>query len=64
MKAFKKVGLVKDHKSEFLYEKFLQTFEKTHENIKNISLNKLLTAILLLCKDSPSDKITYLFGIY
>ena len=64
MKALQKVGIANDNRSQYVYERFLTTFEKTSDHIKQISLNKLLTAILLLCKDASSDKITYLFGIY
>ena len=64
MQSFKKLGLVKDYNSHDILDKFLKCFEKTHGNHKSIGLNKLLTNILLFCKDSQNDKLAYLFGIY
>lgn len=58
------MGLAKSKVSSELLDKFLIPFEKTTNNNRVITLNKLLTAILLLTRDYPQDKITHLFGIY
>ena len=48
-----------------IYSKWLISFEKTRgTNNKIINLNKLMASVLLLTKESPSDKIQLLFGIY
>lgn len=64
LEAFKKSGVISNKEEKALYEKFLTTFERTKGNQKFISLNKILTSVLLLSKDQLEDKINYLFGIY
>ncbi|CDW77319.1 UNKNOWN [Stylonychia lemnae] len=62
--ALRRAGVIKSKEAYEIFNKFLITFEKTQGNMRIIILNKLLTSILLLTKDSQQDKINHLFGVY
>lgn len=64
MEGLRRAGVIRNKESYEMMTKFLITFEKSQGTARIIILNKLLTSILLLNKDTPSDKINLLFGIY
>lgn len=64
LEGFRRAGVIRNKESYELISKFLITFEKSQGNTRIIILNKLLTCILLLAKDTPTEKVNLLFGIY